>query len=354
MGGAASSTSNAMDKIIDIAGKMGKPSLQLQSKGETKGEKTENVAEAEPGVVINRRLGAATAIPAFDNIKGGGGDDTITYENSTYDRSQAVIYGGGGDDVISMSSIGDSPHGAFGGDGNDTISISARHAGASGGAGDDVITVAGDYLVSAYGDAGDDVITASGELVSRIEGGQGNDTITVNGTAVGLVSGGFGDDVITVTSENKFDDWSDYDHGTGHVHGYYDGYKNPPIIDGGRGNDVINIDGQARVVHRAGDGQDVITVSDKTEFVTFGKDWFDSVLNLDDANFSYENGELTVTFEGHDDKMTIRAAEGEELSWELTSDRTFMVTVNKAAETSVDAEAGAEVEHDDQTDQADS
>lgn len=300
----------------------------------------------------------------FDAIQGGKGDDTIAYSNSSDRRGSTYIAGGGGDDVISLSSTAYGRQRVFGGEGNDTIAVSGRNAYAYGGTGDDVIAVAG-LRVGASGGAGDDVISVTGADVSHVSGGEGDDILTVSGDNVGLVSGGAGDDVITVSTGNVGN------RGWGN-NGYF-GFgelSNPATIIGGEGNDSINIDGQAQVIHRAGDGQDVITINDTTEFVTFGEGWFDDIMRADEATFTYEDGELTVTFEGRDEQLTIRAAEGEELSWELTSNRTFIVTINQAAAAPVEAEASADAEvdadadaeaeakvdvkQDDQTDQADS
>ncbi|MBL4726412.1 MAG: hypothetical protein JKY83_07035 [Rhizobiaceae bacterium] len=403
MGGAAFS-SGPMNKIIDIVSEMDKQAEVADDWGEYTSRYQENLKSGNgeyipsgkyytdiknnksPNSVVS--LTVRIGHTGVDITVGSEGDDTLTYENSSFDWVTNRVHGGGGDDVISISSTALGSQLAFGGEGNDTISISAAMATAVGGAGDDMIAVAG-YSASARGGAGDDVITVSGQtvkasggsgddtitvngrgdvgpvwggegddliivsgnVVKHVTGNQGNDTITVSGNTVGRVDGGDGDDVINVSTNNEFDDWTNYDHNMSGGLGYT-GFENPTTIDGGQGNDVINIDGKARVIHRAGDGQDVITVSDTTEIVTFGDDWFDDVLLLDEATFSYADGELTVTFEGRDDKMTIRAAEGEELSWELTSDRTFMITVNKAADASVDTEASVdvEVEQDDQAD----
>ena len=402
--------SSAIEKILDIVGDMDVEKQKVEQEEQRKSEHAATYGRFREGISDFHKVGFLTSAQTatdvrnnkdpdsivtvsarvghagFDLTVGSEGDDTLIYTNSSSDTINSKVYGGGGDDVITMTSTANGPHTALGGDGNDTISVSAMVANARGGDGDDVIAVAGrsahagggkgndmitvsggsvsasgndgddtiiidgSFMGPVLGGNGDDVIIASGDHIGLIRGNRGNDTITVNGGNVGRVDGGRGDDVITVTSDNDFDDWSNHDHEFGYGRGSQ-GYDNPATIDGGQGNDVININGNARVIHRAGDGQDVINVTDTTEIVTFGDDWFDDVLLLDEATFSYADGELTVTFEGRDDKMTIRAAEGE-LSWELTSDRTFMITVTKAAETPVDTEASVdvEVEQDDQAD----
>ncbi|MFK5979966.1 MAG: hypothetical protein QM488_13880, partial [Rhizobiaceae bacterium] len=352
MGGEASRSSGAMNKILDIVGNMDKSkhhhSKHSDDRGNGRYSQEISVARNSDGVTTVSARGSRYN---FDAIKGSDNNETISYVNTSDRRVSAYIDGGGGDDVISLASTAHGRQRVFGGDGNDTIALSGRNARAYGGNGDDVIAVAG-LRVGASGGAGDDVISVSGAQVRRVSGGEGEDTITVSGDNVGLVSGGSGDDVITVSTDNVASrGWGRHgDFGFG-------GLSNPATIIGGEGDDIINIDGQARVIHRAGDGQDVITVTDTTEFVTFGEGWFDDVMRADEATFTYEDGELTVSFEGRDEKLTIRAAEGE-LSWQLTSDRTFTVTINKAAETPVNAEASAgaevqvEVEQDDEVNEA--
>lgn len=357
MGGAASRSSGAMNKILDIVGNMDK-SKHYHHHHHNRHSEGHGNGRSSAEVTVTTNSDGVTTISArggrfnFDAIKGSQNDETITYVNGSDRRVSAYIHGGGGDDVISLSSTAYGKQRVFGGEGNDTIALSGRDARAYGGNGDDVIAVAG-LRVGASGGAGDDVISVSGAQVRYVSGGEGEDMITVSGDNVGLVSGGAGDDVITVSTDNVSN------RGWGrHGNFGFGGLSNPATIVGGEGNDIINIDGQAQVIHRAGDGQDVITVNDTTEFVTFGEGWFDDVMKADEATFTYENGELTVSFEGRDEQMIIRAAEGQELSWELTSDRTFVVTINQATEAPVEAEASASAEvdvvKDDQSDQADS
>lgn len=300
----ASRVSNAMNKILDIVSNMDKYKDDSHSQAGKESESPDS-------------LSVRGGNQGFDAIKGSTGDDTINYSIATSSAISTYIDGGGGDDVINVASTAYGEQKVYGGDGDDTISVSGRNARAFGGDGDDVIAVAGLY-VGAKGGAGDDTISVSGEIVRGVSGGEGDDVITVNGNKIGTIEGGEGDDVITVTSDNVSDqNWGD--HG-----GFGFGAFSSPTIVGGEGNDTININGAARVTHRAGDGQDVITITDTTEFATFGEEWFDDVMRVEEANFSYENGELTVTFDGRDEKLTIRSETGN-LSWEITSDRTFVV-----------------------------
>ncbi|MBL4892713.1 MAG: hypothetical protein JKX91_13000 [Rhizobiaceae bacterium] len=347
MGGGASRSSRAMGRIFDIVSNMGKSKHHHHHHYGKHSQVNEAHAAKESDSVAS--VSFRSGRNGFDAIKGSSNDDTINYSNSSARAVSTYIDGGGGDDVINVASTAYGEQRVYGGAGDDTISLSGRNARAYGGDGDDVIAVAGLY-VGAKGGAGDDVISVSGEIVSSVSGGEGDDTITVNGKIVGTVRGGAGDDVITVSSDNVSSRrWGA--HGNFGFGGSFD-----PTIIGGEGNDTISVDGKARIVHRAGDGQDVINITDTTDFATFGEGWFDDVMRVDEANFSYENGELTVTFDGRDEKLTIRSEVGE-LSWEITSDRTFVVTINKSAEASVSAEAYSSVEVDVETvqdDQADS
>lgn len=349
MGGGVSRTSRAMNRIFDIVSNMGESRNHHHHYGKnSQANEAPAAKESDSGASVSFRSGGS----GFDAIKGSSDDDTINYSNSSARAVSTYIDGGGGDDVINIASTAYGEQRVYGGEGDDTISLSGRNARAYGGDGDDVIKVAGLY-VGAEGGAGDDEISVSGEIVHSVSGGEGDDTIAVNGKIVGTVEGGAGDDVITVSSDNiSTRRWG--------AHGNFGfGESFNPTIIGGEGNDTISVDGKARIVHRAGDGQDVINITDTTDFATFGEGWLDDVMRVDEANFSYENGELTVTFDGRDEKLTIRSDVGK-LSWEITSDRTFVVTINKAAapEAPVNAEASAsaevelETEQDDQTDQA--
>ncbi len=96
------------------------------------------------------------------------------------------------------------------------------------------------------------------------------------------------------------------------------------MIDGGKGNDTISIGGEGYVLVRAGGGQDVINISDRTEFELLGKTWDDNSLNVKIATFANESGTF-VTFAGRDEKLTIKAPFGE-LQVELTGSQSFVVT----------------------------
>ena len=273
--------------------------------------------------------------PTRNLVRGGDGDDTISF-TATGATRQNVIEGGDGNDTISAS-VERSGY-AFGGAGNDAVAISGtnvmglggdgddaiavagtRYATAYGGAGNDAISVAGEY-VHARGGSGDDTIAAAGGLV-RVDGGEGNDTISVSAEKTGRISGGAGDDVMTISTQD-------------HVPlGYREmatiaenGRIAGGSIEGGEGNDFITIDGEALVAFRAGDGQDTLTINDRTEFAILGESWGDDILSLDTASFAFEDGTLTVTWEGREESLTIHAAGGGDMTLEMTSDRTFVLT----------------------------
>lgn len=277
---------------------------------------TINNANPDSVLTISARQGGQ----GMDAIKGTARDDVIAYA-SVSPATLAYIDAGEGDDVVTFASTSSAQHRVYGGAGDDTISFSAPDGRVYGGEGDDVIAVAG-IRVDADGGAGDDVISVSGAVVSA-SGGKGNDVINVSGDVVTSVDGGDGDDTITVTSDTVY-----YRTRGHHVGLELAGDVTPTEIDGGKGNDIININGEGRVILRAGEGQDTVTITDRTEFFTFGEKNYDNVMRADQASFSYEDGTLTVTFEDRDEMLTIRAADGEELSWEITSDQMFVVTLN--------------------------
>lgn len=235
-----------------------------------------------------------------DVIQGSDSGDVVAYANASR-VATAYIQSGAGDDTITFSSGVRSSHEIRSGDGNDTVAVAAPWVGVvDGGSGDDAIGVSGEGIGSVDGGSGDDVVTVAGGFISGVSGGEGNDKISVAGGFVSSISGGDGDDVIVVSSENRrvFESGGDYGM---IVMGTY----RAAIVDGGQGNDRISIDGEGFVSFKAGDGQDTITINDRTEFDLFGKVWNDKLMNLDDATFTNENGTVVVTFAGRDEKLTI-------------------------------------------------
>ncbi len=291
------SLKNAIAKIIDI------------------------LAAQNPGAMVS---GVADIQGSLVHIVAGGdAADTISYArgNRTSRAVTAYIDAGGGDDVIAFTSGVHSSHDIFGGSGNDTIAASAPWFGTvDGGDGNDTMSVSGEYVPMVTGGSGNDVIAVAGSVIANVDGGPGDDVIAVSGDYVVCVSGGDGNDTISVSSDNR------RYFGTGNVSGVnIDGLQRPVMVDGGRGNDTISIAGEGYVLVRAGGGQDVINISDRTEFELLGKTWDDNSLNVKIATFANENGTLVVTFAGRDEKLTIRAPFGE-LQVELTGSQSFVVT----------------------------
>lgn len=317
-----SGSSNALKNIIDIIANMDKPKPGQNPEDENYDfikslQFIDDVlASKNADTVVSVSVSEGGGIT--DIIKGSEGNDVINYASSGR-AVTAYLDAGGGDDVINLVSTVDSNHNVWGGAGNDTISYSAQHGRVDGGEGDDVIAVTGRH-VGADGGSGDDVISISGAVISA-SGGDGNDIITAVGDVVGGVRGGDGDDIITVTSDNRR--YLEMGQHAGMVFG---GDIHPTTLTGGKGNDTININGEGRVIMRAGDGQDVINITDRTEFQTFGEIYYDNIMDIDESSFSYENGELTVSFKDRDEKITIRS-EGRELSWEITDSFKFVVTL---------------------------
>lgn len=315
----ASRLDRAIGRIVDIIAQLDQPEDEHTNakRADTKRLILENLDKTDPESVltVTAKMGGQT----FEAIKGTKGNDVIGY-GSLSQATLAYIDAGDGDDSIVFVSTTSAEHKVYGGAGDDTITFSASDGRVYGGAGDDVIAVAG-LRVDASGGAGDDVITVTGAVVAA-EGGDGDDTITVSGDVVTSVEGGDGNDTITVTSETV-----KYRTRGEHVGLELAGEVSPTEIEGGKGNDTININGEGRVILRAGEGQDTVSITDRTEFFTFGNTNSDNIMRADQANFTYEDGTLTVSFEGRDEMLTISAANGKELSWEITSDRMFVVTL---------------------------
>jgi Ca2+-binding RTX toxin-like protein len=183
----------------------------------------------------------------------------------------------------------------------------------------DAIAVAGEYIPMVNGGSGNDAISVAGSVVANVDGGAGEDVIAVSGDYVVAVSGGDGNDTISVTSDNR------RYFGGGPDSTYIHGVKRPVMVEGGKGNDTISIGGEGYVIFQVGGGQDVITISDRTEFELRGKVWDDFSFNVKEASFTNENGALVVTFAGRDEKLTIQSPFGD-VKVEVTGSQSFVVT----------------------------
>ena len=278
------------------------------------------LAAQNPGAVIS---GIADIQGSLVGVAAGtDGADTIAYAGGHMASRPVTAYieAGGGDDVISFASSVYSSHDIDGGDGNDSIAASAPWFGTvDGGGGNDAIAVAGEYIPMVNGGSGNDAISVAGSVVSNVDGGAGEDVIAVSGDYVVAVSGGDGDDTISVTSDNR------RYFGGGPDSTYTHGVKRPVMIEGGKGNDTISIGGEGYVIFQVGGGQDVITISDRTEFELRGKVWDDFSFNVKTASFTNENGALVVTFAGRDEKLTIQSPFGD-VKVEVTGSQSFVVT----------------------------
>lgn len=203
-----------------------------------------------------------------DSLRGGDGDDTLVFAGGGRDTAS----GGKGNDVFDYSTtdggefwlIGDSGNDEFfgfgadrlsiqGGPGEDVIYSYAKYVFVDGGTENDTISggaTSTDGDITLKGGLGDDhVIVWAAGRDGKVYGGAGNDQLDVQGTEYGGVEGQLklygedGDDVIT---------------GSMAVH-----VASKITVDGGAGNDWINIAGY-RVVVNGGAGDDVIYVSGST------------------------------------------------------------------------------------------
>ena len=134
-------------------------------------------------------------------LNGGAGDDTIVFDDRSYDgRADALILGGDGHD--SIHNDGGNYLTLDGGAGNDTIyNDDGKNVTILGGAGDDSIYSYGQYNVIVGGD-GNDTVYSDDEYIS-INGGKGNDSITAVEGAIYQYANGDGDDTIG----DAYSDW---------------------------------------------------------------------------------------------------------------------------------------------------
>ncbi|MCK9540513.1 MAG: hypothetical protein M0R03_00615 [Novosphingobium sp.] len=163
-----------------------------------------------------------------DTIRVGGGNPFYTGLANTF-AADVTVSGGDGDDLIYVDAS--DVANVSGGDGNDTIDVHAYDGanGPGGNSGGDVTVNGGD---------GDDLITVSAEDDVSVLGGAGNDTITVAPRSRDL--NGDGDTV-------------DANEGTVTVEDTY--------VDGGSGNDVINVTVDDDLNVHGGSGNDTIVAT---------------------------------------------------------------------------------------------
>ena len=192
-------------------------------------------------------------------IYGGSGNDKVLIASKNHNSQNGAldqnvnVYLGDGDDSLEMGDAGHSMINIDGGNGNDSILIGnllGVSANINGGFGNDKITVgkihgSSDNSVMISGGEDDDSIKINEMLgpVARISGDAGNDKISV-GKLYGrpfagssLVNGGSGNDIINI------------------------GYASDSVIDGGDGNNEISIDEMFRSLLVNGSGDDIINVN---------------------------------------------------------------------------------------------
>jgi len=238
----------------------------------------------------------AVYVPDGQGIFAGAGNDTVSIAAG---RDVHSVSGNEGDDAIAIAA-GRDVSGVWGGVGRDVVTIAAGNDvdNVTGDAGDDMLTIAaGNEARSIWGGSGDDVINiAAGSTVSSIGGGSGNDVINIASAAlVTDVSGDDGDDVISITGASvKYVDG-----------GLGDDFiainaQTAGAISGGRGNDTLDLTGtdKASIFFDRGDGQDVVHLAGETR-ITFAD------RNLDDAEISYGDGTITISFGDNGDSVTL-------------------------------------------------
>ncbi|RWF66751.1 hypothetical protein EN858_28285 [Mesorhizobium sp. M4B.F.Ca.ET.215.01.1.1] len=234
-------------------------------------------------------------VPSGRGIFAGAGNDVV---NIAAGRDVYNVSAGEGDDTLAVSA-GRDISGLWGGDGRDVLSLAAgmNIDNVTGDAGDDIITVAaGNEARSISGGQGQDIITVAGQSVGDISGGQGSDIITVaSGQAVFGIRGDDGDDAITIAAAKvdqveggRGDDTITINAGTA------------AAISGGLGDDRIDLTGtdKAKLFFDRGDGNDVVRVAGETTIVFAER-------SIDDADISYGDGKITISFADTGDSVTL-------------------------------------------------
>ena len=208
-------------------------------------------------------------------VFGGGGDDTITLDESNGPLPGAQLFGGKGNDTLTGGSGNDL---LFGGAGNDILLGKGGNDQLFGGDGDDTLT-GGTGSDQMFGQAGNDrMIWNPGEGSDLMEGGDGIDTaevnggngaenftITPNGTRVRfdrVSPGPFSLDIGTtenlVLNMNGGDDTFIAANGLANlIHLTVDGGDGNDTITGGDGNDTL-IGGAGNDVITGGRGNDTL------------------------------------------------------------------------------------------------
>lgn len=253
-----------------------------------------------PGAVVtNTMVGGkeiAVVIPSGRGIFAGAGNDVV---NIAAGRDVYNVSAGEGDDALAVSA-GRDISGIWGGDGRDVLALAGgmNIDNITGDAGDDIITVAaGNEARGISGGQGRDIITAAaGQRVDGISGGQGSDIITIaSGQAVFGVYGGDDDDAIAIAAAkvDRVEGGSGDD--TIRINA-----RIADAISGGLGDDRIDLTGtdKAKLFFDRGDGKDVVRVAGETTIVFAER-------SIDDADISYGDGKITISFADTGDSVTL-------------------------------------------------
>ncbi len=230
-------------------------------------------------------------------VFGGGGNDTITLDESNGALPAAQLFGEKGNDTLTGGSGNDQ---LFGGAGNDTLLGKGGNDFLFGGSGDDTLT-GGDGDDQMFGQAGNDrMIWNPGDDSDLMEGGDGTDTAVVNG--------GNGAENFTITPNGtrvRFDrvDPAPFflDIGTTenlvlNMNGGDDTFTASNglatliqlTVDGGAGNDTIT----------GGDGNDMLIGGDGNDVITGGRGNDTAQLGTGDDAFVWNPGDGSDVVEG--------------------------------------------------------
>lgn len=203
------------------------------------GSDTVRLATATKSEIL---LGAGSDILTADDllkssVNAGDGHDTVNATNS----HMSNIAGGDGDDVIMLDDA--SKSNIDGGSGNDYLYVqSGSDTFISGGMGDDFIRSGGMANSSASGSDGNDTIIINAASNSAIQGGEGNDRIWLENSHGNNISGGDGNDEIWINKDKESvinGDAGDDDILVGSIG---KDATDKTIIDGGFGNNSVNVD----------------------------------------------------------------------------------------------------------------
>ncbi|GAA4227862.1 hypothetical protein GGQ68_004030 [Sagittula marina] len=188
-----------------------------------------------------------------------------------------------GPDGVAVSARADWVKAVQTGDGNDAVTVTGvRVQSVYTGAGMDAVAVNGQEVQSVYSGAGADAVAVSGTVVSSIYTEGGNDAISVQAGIAGGIYGGDGSDAITVDatlgggvarrlSLNETTAAERTALLSGDVAARYRAVQsNIADVNGGAGNDAINVSG-AEAIHVAGEaGDDLISISGRTVGLHYG------------------------------------------------------------------------------------